>query len=96
MAVQLFNNGESMESVRNKINSNFTELDKRRTYTHSQTTPAAVWLCQHNLGGTPVTALCVDDTGEQIVGAVNTLASTVNLLVIEFSEPLRGTAYMKF
>ena len=65
------------------------------TYTHNQTAAAAQWLCQHNLGGRPVTALFVDSAGEEIVGAVDWQVSTNNLLVVNFSEPLSGSAYIK-
>ncbi len=65
------------------------------SYTHTQTTPAAVWQIQHGLGFQPVTALTVDDTGEQIIGWIDATASTLNLLVIRFSEPLAGKAYIK-
>jgi len=65
-------------------------------YVHTQTLPADVWMCQHNLGGTPVTILAVDDTGEQIVGQIDTAMSTNNLLVYRFSEPISGKAYIKF
>ena len=64
-------------------------------YTHNQAEPADAWNIQHNLGGRPVTALTVDDTGEQIVGQVDALVTTSNLLVIRFSEPLSGKAYLK-
>ena len=65
------------------------------TYTHNQTTPAAVWSIQHNLGGHPVSALVVDSAGEEIVGAIDWQSSTDNLLVVNFSEPLAGSAYIK-
>jgi hypothetical protein len=66
------------------------------TYTHNQATPADVWNIQHNLGGRPVTVLTVDGTGEQIVGQLDAAVSTSNLTVIRFSEPIAGTAYIKF
>ena len=64
-------------------------------YEHNQTAPATVWMIQHNLGGAPITAFTVDDAGEQIVGQVDTQTSTSNLLVLRFSEPLTGRAYVK-
>jgi hypothetical protein len=39
--------------------------------------------------------MTVDDTGEQIVGWIDAPASTSNLLVIRFSEPIAGKAYIK-
>ena len=65
------------------------------TYTHTQTTPSNVWHAQHNLGGVCVVALSVDGTGEQIVGQQDFLLSTNNLLILRFSEPLSGKAYIK-
>jgi len=69
---------------------------KTGTYTHNQTYASATWLIQHNLGGQPVTILAVDDTGGQIIGQRDIQASTNNLLVYRFSEPIAGTAYIKF
>jgi hypothetical protein len=66
------------------------------SYTHIQTTAATVWNIQHNLGGQPVTILAVDDSDEQIVGQVDVSASTANLLVYRFSEPIVGKAHIKF
>ncbi len=64
------------------------------SYTHTQTTPAAVWQMQHNLGGLSVNFLIVDGAGEQVIGQTDIQASTSNLLVIRFSEPITGTAYI--
>jgi hypothetical protein len=72
------------------------EFPPAPSYTHTQTTPAAVWNIQHNLGGTPVTILAVGTDGEQIVGQVDAPASTNNLLVYRFNEPIAGTAHIKF
>jgi len=66
------------------------------TYVHDQTVASDVWNIQHNLGGQPVTILAVDDTGDQIIGQQDIQASTINLLVYRFSEPLTGKAYIKF
>ena len=66
------------------------------TFEFTQTVPADAWLVQHNLGGTPLTILAVDNTGEQIVGWQDTILSTLNLLVYRFSEPLTGKIFIKF
>ncbi len=68
---------------------------KRTTYEHTQSALAAVWNIQHNLGSRTVVALTVDSTGEQITGQIDVPASTMNLLVIRFSEPITGKAYIK-
>jgi len=65
------------------------------TYEHTQALPSDVWNIQHNLGGRSVTVLTLDAAGEQIIGQIDTLMSTDNLLVIRFSEALAGTAYIK-
>ncbi len=74
-----------------------TDLDalKNNSYEFTQATPAAVWMIQHNLDSQPVNALLVDDAGEQIIGQIDTQTSTNNLLVIRFSEPLAGKAFIK-
>jgi len=64
------------------------------TYMHTQTTPSAVWNIQHNLGKKYVNAVAADSSGIRMVGWINDEISTDNLLVIEFSEPLAGTAYI--
>jgi hypothetical protein len=82
-----------------QIPSDWTDLyefSAALTYTHNQNTPAAVWNIQHNLGGLPVTILAVDTSGDQIIGQMDIQASTINLLVYRFSEPLAGKAYIKF
>jgi hypothetical protein len=68
---------------------------QERFYTHTQTTPSDTWMIQHNLGGRPVTIAAVDNGGDEIVGQVDTLLSTLNLLVYCFSEELSGVAYLK-
>jgi hypothetical protein len=65
------------------------------SYTHTQSTAASVWNVQHNLGNPAVTAFVLDADGEQIVGQWDAQASTNNLLVLRFSEPLAGRAYVK-
>jgi hypothetical protein len=72
------------------------EIPAALVYTHTQATPAAVWLCQHNLGSLSVTILALDAAGDQIIGQMDAQASTINLLVYRFSEPLAGKAYIKF
>jgi len=66
-----------------------------RKYEHTQATPSNAWLVQHNLGGTPLTILAVNDAGEQIIGWQDTVVSTINLLVYRFSEPVTGKIYLK-
>jgi len=49
---------------------------------------------QHNLGKQITNFLTVDDTGRETVGLRDTELSTLNLLVIHFSEPVAGAAYL--
>lgn len=62
---------------------------------HIQDMPAATWNIQHNLGKKYVDILILDDNDEEIVGEEDWAVSTVNLLVIQFSEALSGKAYVK-
>jgi hypothetical protein len=66
------------------------------SYTHTQSTAAATWNIQHNLGKREVCVLIFDSGGDQIIGDIDWSSSTINLLVVQFSEPLTGTAYIKF
>ena len=63
-------------------------------YTHEQTAPATQWLIQHNLGKQISGIFAVDATGVEIIGRRNIAASTLNLLVMEYSEPVAGFAYI--
>ena len=63
-------------------------------YTHDQTTAKDVWHIQHNIGKWPVDIIAVDSDGEQIIGRIDVVESTQNLLVYRFSEPLSGSAYI--
>jgi hypothetical protein len=71
------------------------EIPIALTYVHTQSTPSNTWYIQHNLGGQPITIFAVDDTGEEIVGQIDTSLSTLNLSVYRFSQPLTGKAYVK-
>jgi hypothetical protein len=66
------------------------------TYTHTQSTAAATWNIQHTLGKKEVSALPLDEQEIEIIGAIDWSTSTVNLLVIKVSEPVAGTAYIKY
>jgi len=65
------------------------------TFVFVQETPSAVWNIQHNLGTKSFTVFTVNDSDDQIIGAADAKASTDNLTVIRFSEPLSGTAYLR-
>ena len=66
------------------------------TYTHTQSTPAAVWNIQHNLGKKPVSVVALSAAGDRIIGEEDWAASTLNLFVVRFSEPLTGVAFVRY
>jgi hypothetical protein len=63
-----------------------------KRYLHTQTTPDTTWLVQHNLGELPVAVVVRDNTGTELICFHDWAASTVNLLVLRFGEPVSGTA----
>jgi hypothetical protein len=65
------------------------ESDKR--YTHTQYAPSETWNVQHNLGEKPTVVVVRDSVGDEIICYHDWAASTMNLLVLRFSEPLTGT-----
>jgi hypothetical protein len=70
-------------------------LASQVVYEHTQSTPANTWNIQHNLGKKYVDIRILDSTDEEIVGEEDWAASTDNLLVVHFSEPVSGKAYAK-
>jgi hypothetical protein len=94
------------EALSNKPSINGVELSGNLTadqlnladdviYEHVQTIPAETWNIQHNLGKKFVNVLIVDQNDEEIIGSEDWGASTANLLVVKFSEPLSGKAYIR-
>jgi hypothetical protein len=63
-------------------------------YRHVQTTPAAVWNIQHNLGSKPVAVWTFDGAGTQIYGTPDHANATLNLISVTFCEPVSGLAYV--
>jgi hypothetical protein len=70
-------------------------LASETTYTHVQSASAATWNIQHNLGKKFVEVILIDDNDEEIVGEEDWGNSTANLLVVNFSEPVSGSAYVR-
>lgn len=60
-------------------------------YTHIQNTSSATWTINHNLGFNP-TAVVLDSAGTQCEGTFS--YPTVNQMVITFTAPFQGTAYV--
>ena len=85
-------NGVTLEG---DLNAEDLDLLSDATYEHAQTTLAATWNIQHNLGKKYVDSLILDESDQEVVGLEDWAASTVNLLVIHFSEALAGKAIIK-
>lgn len=62
-----------------------------QTYTHQQTVASAEWTIAHNLHKYPSVTV-VDSAGSVVVGGVQYLS--LNDVVITFSGPFSGTAYL--
>ena len=60
-------------------------------YVHTQAVSSATWTINHNLGFNP-TAVVLDSAGTQCEGAFS--YPTVNQMVITFTAPFTGTAYV--
>lgn len=60
-------------------------------YTHTQSTPSAVWNITHNLGGYP-TAVVLDSGGTMCEGAFS--YPSTNTMVITFSAAFSGVAHL--
>lgn len=61
------------------------------TYVHTQYSPSSTWSVTHNLGYQPNVTV-VDSAGTIIEGAID--YQTGNTLVLTFSSPFAGTAYL--
>ena len=60
-------------------------------YVHTQASPASVWTINHNLNGQP-TAVVLDSAGTQCEGTFSYPSG--NQMIITFSSPFTGTAYV--
>lgn len=60
-------------------------------YTHTQNTPASVWTVQHDLGYEPLFATVIV-ADEDITWAVEILHVDLNMLTVNFSQPVAGKA----
>lgn len=61
------------------------------TFTHVQTTPAAVWTIEHNKDKHPSVAV-VDSTGRKVYGEIKYISS--NVIQVTFSGAFSGKAYL--
>ena len=74
-----------------RINLNPTVNINSSQYTFTQSVASATWTINHNLGFVPnVTTL--DQNGDEIVGFID--SATGNTVVVTFSQPVSGTAYL--
>ena len=65
------------------------------TYIHNQSTATKDWSIQHNLGSLAVSAVVIDNDGNEVLGFIDRAASTMNLLIIRFGKTISGTAYIR-
>ena len=65
-------------------------------HTHTQSAPSNIWNIQHNIGRRPVSCVTLDAGGDRIIGEEDWTASTLNLLIVRFSEPVAGVAHVKY
>ena len=73
------------------VNINNTSTGSTAQFVYQQTTASSTWTINHGLGFIP-NAYTVDNTGKNIIGTVD--SSTVTTLVISFSKPVSGYAYL--
>ena len=66
-----------------------------KSFTHTQTVPATQWSIQHNLQSLFVSVVTVDSDGNEVIGFVDRVNSTANLLIMQFSQPIAGSAYIR-
>jgi hypothetical protein len=64
-------------------------------YEHVQTDAEQVWNIQHNLGVKQVAVWLYDETGREIHGEINAVASTLNLLTVNFGVETSGRAVVR-
>ena len=60
-------------------------------YTHTQNTPSAAWVINHNLNGHP-TAVVLDSAGTMCEGAFE--YPSTNQMIIRFNSAFSGIAYI--
>jgi hypothetical protein len=62
---------------------------------HIQSILTNVWTAVHNLGQKEVLVETFDNAGREIIGAPDYAGATLNSIIIEFSSPVIGTAYIR-
>lgn len=62
------------------------------TFTHHQVVPSTIWTITHNLGYIPGQPLITDENDLEIDGLIT--GDTSVSMIIEFSEPVAGYAYL--
>lgn len=61
-------------------------------YVHTQNAAASIWTIQHNLATYPAVVV-VDSAGDEVEGEVR--YTTANLIILSFSAPFAGIAYLR-
>jgi hypothetical protein len=73
------------------VNINNTSTGSNSQFVYQQTTASTTWTINHGLGFIP-NVYTIDNAGVNIIGTID--SSTVTTLVISFSKPVSGYAYL--
>lgn len=77
-----------------KLQRKIDAIVEDKHYTHIQATASANWVINHELDKIP-SILIIDDAGNEISGCVKfDIGSPLDILRIEFSEPVTGKIYL--
>ena len=65
------------------------------SFIHIQDIESATWECVHNLESIGVSAVVTEAGGDEVIGYVDRAASTSSTLIIRFSQPISGRAFIR-
>jgi hypothetical protein len=66
-----------------------------QSFIHVQADPAAIWVVPHNLGTRALDIRTFDAAGAEIHGSPDWAAATTAVVLISFTVPVSGTAYIR-
>lgn len=81
----------SGDTINLALNYTYIKSQTRDYYVHDQQVAASTWTVNHNLGKFASINI-VDTVGDEVIGEVT--YSTTNQIVINFSAPISGKAYI--
>ena len=91
--------GASISEVNLLIKNHDENLNAHTKKIHEEeiTSLSNVWSIQHNLNAEwyELNITCIDDSSNVLIGEIDTLNSTKNILVIKFSNSFSGKAVIK-